>query len=85
MRLQATHYTSCSGSVLYFGFRSAFGVITTPAFTGPTRSRAMARTSFVALKTCFFRFAMRFALAYTDCPTSDSVTRIANWSKVTTS
>jgi hypothetical protein len=42
-------YTSESGSSLCLGLRSLFGRITLPAFTVPTRSRAIARTSFLAL------------------------------------
>src|ERR1035438_2812880 len=45
---------STRGSCLYFGLRSLLGTITLPALTGPTRSRAMARTSFRALN--FFAF-----------------------------
>lgn len=63
---------------MYFGFRSALGVITTAAFTRPTRSRAIARTSFEALKTCFFFFAIIQAIIQNDWLTSDSLTRIAS-------
>ncbi len=51
------HYsspTAFKGSTLCLGARSDFGTIVTPAFTRPTRSRAIARTSFAALKTRFF-------------------------------
>lgn len=41
-------YNSDAGSFLCFGLRSLFGLITLLAFTVPTRSRAIARTSFSA-------------------------------------
>jgi hypothetical protein len=84
----ASRYGSPNGSFLYFGFRSLFGLITWLGFTVPTRSRAIARTSFSALKR--FGFFAIAAVAYrpgapTRGPTSDSVTRAASWSNVTTS
>jgi hypothetical protein len=56
--------------------------------TVPTRSRAIARTSFSALKR--FGFFALVAIAYrpdafTRGLISDSVTRAASWSNVTTS
>lgn len=51
-------YSGSSGSLLYLGFLSAFGTITREAFTFPTRSRAMARTSVGALNVGFFRLAI---------------------------
>ncbi len=49
----------CRGSVLYFGGRWDLGTMVTPALTRPTRSRAIARTSLVALNTFFFFAAIR--------------------------
>jgi len=49
-------YSSSPGGFLCFGFfRDVFGSIAFPAGTGPTRSRAMARTSLAALKVFFLR------------------------------
>jgi sec-independent protein translocase protein TatA len=49
---------SSSGGFLCFGFfRSVFGTIGREAFTGPTRSRAIARTSFF-WSNLSFRFAI---------------------------
>src|ERR1035438_10169037 len=50
---------STRGSCLYLGLRSLLGLITLPALTGPTRSRAIARTSFLALNGFgFFAIAL---------------------------
>lgn len=49
------HQSSSSGGLLYFGFlRWSFGTIGRDAFTGPTRSRAIARTSFFWSNFVFF-------------------------------
>ncbi len=75
-----------SGSCLYFGFRSLFGRITFDALTVPTRSRAIARTSFGASN--FFAF---FGTGYTRIIESaidsaiDPVIFDAIWSTVTMS
>jgi hypothetical protein len=68
---------SLSGSTGYLGLRPLFGGMTRADFTGPTRSRAIALTSFAALKTFFF-LAIQFL-------TKASATRDASASKVTIS
>lgn len=63
----------------YFGLRALFGWMTWPGFTVPTRSRAIALTSFSAVKI----FRLRFAI--TGYANTASATREANSSKVTIS
>ena len=64
--------------------RALFGTITCPGFTAPTRSRAMAFTSFSALKIFRLRFGM-FKLRRGGYANTASATREANSSKVTIS
>lgn len=68
----ATQIASSRGSILCRGFRSLFGWITFAAFTAPTRSRAIARTSLGALN--FFGF---LATGIYRTGISDSATRAA--------
>ena len=68
----------------YFGLRALFGTMTLPGFTAPTRSRAMAFTSFSAEKIFCLRFAM-FTLMPGGYASTASATREASSSKVTIS
>src|SRR5271168_3267516 len=62
---EGTSYSSALGSFLCFGFlRAVFGTIGREAFTVPTRSRAIARTSFLASK----RFVIPFEVGFIKCP-----------------